>query len=531
MKLFVFWDGRRIRGKNYSDLDKDKFANYTGDFGKGLNTIFQYLYLDKEQEEIYLFWGILLKHYDQIKLEEKVFTFDDLLWYTYSYMYEEDCSFYDKSKDMVTPEFYEALAMKVQYMFIDEFQDTSVMQFKVFAPILAEIQSGEGAHEQNGIIIVGDEKQSIYVWRGGEKSLLGSMRGFLGIESQDLNTCYRSYQNIVDFINKVFAEEGYQDLFKGGDQNWTYNDVSANNKKKDSLVTVEHFKYGSKGEGDKDASYVDFVQKFLDANIDKEDYNDTVIIARTNNQLVQIERFLLEQGVPFVRQSSSSLFDHDVVKSIMNFLNFLAYDDWKSFLALIRSNLFLQNADEIADIAGNVRNYYYKESEEKYTEFFDNALKSPYLKPVLDIRNKWQKFLKTNAPISLTELVNMIIEDLQIVQVFNSENELKNLYLFLQLIKEFDNMPSPYGRTLDGLLTKLSDLKIQQSKKQEGVIVDNAVQMMTIHKSKGLSFKHVFVYIDISTRAFPERSLFYYNFDQNYEIKDFRLLIYIALLR
>jgi exodeoxyribonuclease V beta subunit len=74
--------------------------------------------------------------------------------------------------DEVSNTFYEILTTRIRFLLIDEFQDTSILQFKLFLPIIKEITSGEGVKPYGGIIVVGDEKQSIYSWRGGERDFI-----------------------------------------------------------------------------------------------------------------------------------------------------------------------------------------------------------------------------------------------------------------------------------------------------------------------------------------------------------------------
>ncbi len=518
-----FWDGRKLSEKTNAWITdiKEKINDPKSTIYKGLLPIFEYLFLDPEKREIYAFWGLLLEEYDKIKLEERVLTFNDLLWFTYSFMYEQDCPLYDKNKDTVTPEFYESLAMKVQYMLIDEFQDTSVLQFEIFKPILNEIKSGSGTYSENGIIIVGDEKQSIYGWRGGEKSLLKQMESFIyNSKKETLGRCYRSNGGIVDFINAVFEGSAYQELFKGTNQEWVYENVKSNKEDQPCWINRALCLYSKAKNAsdttvvasvvpDKSATYERFIQEMEIDKLDDKDLGKTVIIARTNKELVEIEKCLIEANKPFIRQSSSSLFDHDVIKAMMNLLRFLAYDDWKSLLAFLRSDLILLDANKLAKIAKQVAAYY-KNYAGEYPKVEDESLEK-----VFALRDAWHEILLANRPTKLSDLMDIIIERFQVTRVFANENQLKNLFLFLQLVKEFDHSPAPYDRTLDNLLLKLKDLQDEKSEKQQGVVLDNAIQLMTIHKSKGLSFRNVFVYLDISARDFAEKALFYYEFDKD----------------
>ena len=127
--------------------------------------------------------------YDDIKFKEKKFTFSDITNYTSEYMIDEDL---DLVKDgVVTDNFYEIIGGKISTLFLDEAQDTSVSQWRIIEPI---------AKGCDNLIIVGDEKQSIYSWRGGDKGLFLSFDRILGAGVESLPTNYRSEKKIIDFV-------------------------------------------------------------------------------------------------------------------------------------------------------------------------------------------------------------------------------------------------------------------------------------------------------------------------------------------
>ena len=96
--------------------------------------------------------------YDEIKFREKRFTHTDISNYTFRYLEEKELGFIDENG--LTEEFFEIIDGRLRSVFIDEFQDTSILQWRILKNILDKSEN---------IICVGDEKQSIYGWRGGEK--------------------------------------------------------------------------------------------------------------------------------------------------------------------------------------------------------------------------------------------------------------------------------------------------------------------------------------------------------------------------
>lgn len=105
--------------------------------------------------------------------------------------------------------FYFRLDDRISHILLDEFQDTSIIQYKILLPIIEEILSGEGRIGNRSFFAVGDEKQSIYRFRGGYGELLGIVKNLSSeIISKNLNMNYRSTKEIVNFVNMIFGAEG-----------------------------------------------------------------------------------------------------------------------------------------------------------------------------------------------------------------------------------------------------------------------------------------------------------------------------------
>lgn len=104
--------------------------------------------------------------------------------------------------------FYFRLDATITHILIDEFQDTSPIQYRILQPLIDEICAGFGVRgkEHRSFFIVGDSKQSIYGFRGSESGFFDKVAGELGLNVQNLPYNYRSYSEIISFVNAVFAE-------------------------------------------------------------------------------------------------------------------------------------------------------------------------------------------------------------------------------------------------------------------------------------------------------------------------------------
>jgi exodeoxyribonuclease V beta subunit len=130
-----------------------------------------------------------------------VLSFDDLTYFTYRLLHES-----------ISKEFlYFKIDSKFKHILLDEFQDTSTLQFLLLKPLIDEIFSGQGQSEFKSFFYVGDTKQSLYRFRGGVEELFDKVAERYGIEVLPMDTNYRSSKSIVEQVNKWFEStmQGY----------------------------------------------------------------------------------------------------------------------------------------------------------------------------------------------------------------------------------------------------------------------------------------------------------------------------------
>lgn len=130
-----------------------------------------------------------------------VLTFDDLTYFTYRLLHES------MSKEFL----YFKIDAKFKHILLDEFQDTSTLQFLLLKPLIDEIFSGHGQSEFKSFFYVGDTKQSLYRFRGGVEELFDKVAENYGVDILPMDTNYRSSKNVVEQVNRWFQEtmEGY----------------------------------------------------------------------------------------------------------------------------------------------------------------------------------------------------------------------------------------------------------------------------------------------------------------------------------
>jgi exodeoxyribonuclease V beta subunit len=143
----------------------------------------------------------LFKIYDYYKnanislvKSSSVLTFDDLTYFTYRLLHES-----------ISKEFlYFKIDSKFKHILLDEFQDTSTLQFLLLKPLIDEIFAGHGQSEFKSFFYVGDTKQSLYRFRGGVEELFDKVAENYNIKIEQMYTNYRSSKNIVEQVNYWF---------------------------------------------------------------------------------------------------------------------------------------------------------------------------------------------------------------------------------------------------------------------------------------------------------------------------------------
>ncbi|MCI5725243.1 UvrD-helicase domain-containing protein, partial [Fusobacterium sp.] len=247
--------------------------------------------------------GEIYKIYDELKIRERKFTFNDISLYTYRTLFNNENKLIDT--DGLTENFYESLDMQIDTIFIDEFQDTSILQWKILHEIIKKAKS---------VICVGDEKQSIYGWRGGEKKLFENLEKIIDATDENMDISYRSDINIVEFTNKIFNK------IKEKTPNWRFNESTANSKEKGYVK----LNYVEKSKDEK----IDAVQILIEEleKTELKNYSDIAIIARTNKELKEIAEALEEKKIPYHLSTKRNIEDSRGIFEYLELLKYLIYD-------------------------------------------------------------------------------------------------------------------------------------------------------------------------------------------------------------
>lgn len=379
-------------------------------------------------------------------------------------------------QDSDTPFIYEKVGSFYKNYLIDEFQDTSSMQWKNFLPLL--INSMDQGYSS---LVVGDVKQAIYRWRGGDLKLLQQeVEQHIGptrTEIQVLNSNYRSATAIVNFNNVLFEAVSSLIAFETGHaiSAESYRDVRQKIFRDDEGSVRVKFVNDQENFTWKDEA-LDHVPQYLEELQQLGvPLKDIAILVRKNEEGQQIVAHLLQYKNS---ERAKPGFKYEVVSN-----ESLRIDGASSVNLLLGALRYLLNPDDV--IARAQLGFEFARLHEP-----DRPLKD-----VFAVAN--QIFFESNLPpafarekaalkkLPLFELTETLIE---IFKLGDVNGELAYLQAFQNLVLDF------YSRERNDLGAFLEWWEMNKHKQSIQVSGEvDAVQILTIHKSKGLQFKYVMI--------------------------------------
>lgn len=373
-------------------------------------------------------------------------------------------------KNQPIPFIYERLGEKYRHYFIDEFQDTSQMQWQNLIPLISNaVESENEKGEKGSLLLVGDAKQAIYRWRGGRAeqflNLLNLNRNPFVItpKIENLDSNWRSQKEIIDFNNGFFSfaaeklgNPNYAKLFKEGNKQKTntkdgggYVEVILTQKNTDSI----------------NDAYCEKTLEVLKKVLNNEyKLQDICILVRDNKKGGLLADFLTQKEIPVISPDSLLLANNNEVSFLVSLLQFIENVDNQEAKYLILDYLFKNHNGYKHDfIVGNLVSLI-SFLNDNYN-FPVEIIKRHSTYDILEQAIACFK-LRGYSDAHLTQFMDEVFDF--------SQKEDSSIFSFLNFWKR-----------------KKETLNV---KAPENL---NAVQIMTIHKAKGLEFPVViFPYAD-----------------------------------
>lgn len=387
----------------------------------------------------------------------------------------------EQIQNQPAPFIYEKIGTKFSHFFIDEFQDTSKMQWENLKPLI----ENSLASENSSLTIAGDPKQSIYRWRGGDVkefiNLLSTESPFSCEKNNiPLRDNHRSNKAIVSFSDSLFKY--ISEIFSHNSKlkeilNFP-KQISINKEKGFLNLTF----YNRENEIELDEFYnIQTFSTIEDLISRGYNYKDICIIVRKKKEGVKIGDFLSENKIPIISSEVLNLSSSLEVNFIINLIQFHIDNSDFNKINFCKS-LYELNFIDIA-------------KEDFLLEIIDKDFEEIKRYIRIDDFNFNQKMLNK---ISIYEAVEYIVEKFEIMQESNSY-----VQFFLDFVLEYSSkFQTGFTEFIEYFDEKKEKLNVINP---QGI---DAVEIITIHKSKGLEFPIVIypyadinVYEDINPKA------------------------------
>lgn len=390
------------------------------------------------------------------------------------------------------PFIYERIGERYNHLLVDEFQDTSDMQFYNLLPL---IENSLANNHFN--LIVGDAKQAIYRWRGGKMDLIVHLfkkevemlmnnsliqdfqiEQFMTVSNyinpETLDTNYRSSREVIDFNNRFFAsvmnehenifpflKDVYADFFQ----------KTPENAKTGGHVQIEFLDY-VKGENLMLGRTVEIIQQVLDEGYSM---GDIAILCRKNKDSAEIANFLVEANYKIISRDSLLLKNSPIVRLLVAFMRVVnqpdnrlaksevAYLFYQTILGQIPDNKANDLITEAVD-AAQIADFYLLFAQHGFTLDSINLNKA-----------------------GIYELAEKIIH---VFQLFERTDRKSYLFRFLDVVLNYSLKESNH---LQDFLRFWDEKKDSSALSVKSPAEQDAITITTVHRSKGLEYPVVIV--------------------------------------
>ena len=234
---------------------------------------------------------IYIKSRTVIMRQNQELTFDDITLMVHSLL-----------RGKIESEFlYFRLDSRMKHLLLDEFQDTSVLQFDILRPLIEEISSGKGINEGGSFFFVGDVKQSIYRFRGGVSALFYEVANHFKVQVRPLEVNYRSKREVVEFVNRVFGAKMKHYISQGSPQSKEGGYVEV-------LISEEPLKTVHEG-----------IDGLLKIGVTQD---EIAVLCVTNSDARKLQEYLEEHNLDVVSEATSRLIHQRSVKAVIEYLRY-----------------------------------------------------------------------------------------------------------------------------------------------------------------------------------------------------------------
>ncbi len=416
------------------------------------------------------------------------------------------------------PEVLAKYQAQYQYILVDEYQDTNYAQYVIIRR-LSQLHSK--------VCVVGDDAQSIYSFRGAKiENIMNFQRDYPSAQTFKLEQNYRSTQTIVDAANSVIEKNSKRmekRCFSAGDTGEKIRIVRNYTDREEADVVVSAIRDRAVDTGD--------------------DWSEVAVLYRNNAQHEAIEGALIRKGIPYQVYKGNSFYDHKEIKDMLAYISLVVNPrDDEAFKRIINyptRGIGATTVDRIAALA--------EQQGVSMWEAIDKLIEEPVVDSVQKtIIRKVKEFVELIREISLQreqmglyDLGLLIASRSGILPLYRGQNTpeatsaIENIEEMLNKMQQFsdsrDEEISNGEReeedraTIDEWIQ--NTMLLTDMDKNDGEESSNKVTLMTVHSSKGLEYKYVYI-IGVEDNLFPSQRAV-----ESGDIEEERRLFYVAITR
>lgn len=426
-------------------------------------------------KSLVFFFDKALEIYTRKKNENGYLDYEDILLHTFGILQKDEIK--------------EELSEKYKYIMIDEYQDTNEIQYQIFLPLLSFLK-------KNNLFVVGDEKQSIYMFRDAELEVFERTRKDIELKSGKdalltLPDSFRMAPAICIFINRlfkslfsnpsiIFNEVEHKDLICArNDSNLGGVEILLNEKTKD--------------EEDNEAELVS--KRILKLADEKNiNFSSVAVLCRKRRFFELLEKAFVKYNVPYSIVGGKGFYQKQPVYDIFNYFSFmLDKENDAALVGILRSPFFSVSDSDIYEIS-LCRGYNFWKKLKNFAE-----KKKEFLK----ITETLEKNLQLANRLEITSLLRIILTESGYLAVLaakpNGIQETSNIEKLIRLTTSFNEQGFrtlyDYVKFLEESITELEDEA--QAPLPEEINLSpgqGTVKVMTLHQAKGLEFPAVFLF-------------------------------------
>lgn len=381
------------------------------------------------------------------------------------------------------------------YILVDEFQDTNYQQFKIIKLL---------SKNKRDIFVVGDPDQMIYSWRGAYSNIFDDFKNyFVGYDQIILDQNYRSTKGILEVSNKLISNN----------KNRIEKNLFTNNSIGDKII------YYHASSSDEESKWI--IDKIRILKNSGYSYNDMLILYRSNYLSRNIEQAMISYSIPYIIYGGLKFFQRKEIKDILAYLKLAVLDDDLSLSRIYnvpKRKIGESSFSKVTQFA-TLNNISTFEALKRIDEI--DSINESIKSKLIELRELIQR-IKDYKYLFFTDLVDYILKEtsyFEYLSELDEEYRIDNIKEFKTAIKEYQTK-NPKSELINYIqeLCLYTDMDVNKN-------IDESVSLMTVHNSKGLEYKIVFL-ISFNEGDFPSTKALEEN-----SLEEERRIAYVAMTR